>query len=78
MLGQQRPPAGGIDPPGRAGATISAMAVRLGIGDFSRMTHLSVKAQGTMGDLDQTYGALAPTWRAAGSAQTGRSASITW
>src|SRR5215475_9994666 len=44
MTAQQRPAAGGFDSAGRAGPTISAMAVRLGIGDFSRMTHLSVKA----------------------------------
>ena len=44
MTAQPRPPAGGIDSAARAGATISGMAVRLGIGDFSRMTHLSVKA----------------------------------
>src|SRR5215467_5457013 len=44
MTAQQRPQADGFDAAGRAGPTISAMAVRLGIGDFSRMTHLSVKA----------------------------------
>ena len=44
MTAQQRPQAGGFDSAGRADPTISAMAVRLGIGDFSRMTHLSVKA----------------------------------
>src|SRR5215468_12455382 len=44
MTAQPRPPAGGIDSAARAGATISGMAVRLGIGDFSRMTHLSVIA----------------------------------
>src|SRR5215468_4988635 len=44
MTAQQRPAAGGFDSAGRAGPTISVMAVRLGIGDFSRMTHLSVKA----------------------------------
>jgi len=44
MKAQPWPPAAGFDSAGRAGPTISAMAVRLGIGDFSRMTHLSVKA----------------------------------
>jgi hypothetical protein len=43
MKAQPWPPAAGSDSVGRAGPTISAMAVRLGIGDFSRMTHLSVK-----------------------------------
>ena len=36
--------AGEFDSAGPAGPTISAMQVRLAIGDFSRMTHLSVKA----------------------------------
>src|SRR5262244_18287 len=44
MTAERRPPAGGFDSAGGAGPTISAMAVRLGIGDFARMTHLSVKA----------------------------------
>ena len=40
----ERRPRAGLDPTGQAGPTISAMRVRLAIGDFSRMTHLSVKA----------------------------------
>ena len=44
MRAQQRLQADGFDSAGGDGPTISAMAVRLGIGDFSRMTHLSVKA----------------------------------
>src|SRR5215468_3319012 len=56
MTAQQRPQADGFDAAGRAGPTISAMAVRLGIGDFSRMTHLSVKALRHYHDL----GLLAP------------------
>ena len=44
VTAQERPRTGGFDSAGGAGPTISAMAVRLGIGDFSRMTHLSVKA----------------------------------
>src|SRR5262249_3436047 len=35
---------GGLAPAGGTGSRISAMRVRLAIGDFSRMTHLSVKA----------------------------------
>jgi DNA-binding transcriptional MerR regulator len=44
MKAQPWPQAAGFDSAARAGPTISAMTVRLGIGDFSRMTHLSVKA----------------------------------
>src|SRR6478672_1637778 len=40
MAARQRPP--GSYPTGSAGSRISAMRVRLAIGDFSRMTHLSV------------------------------------
>src|SRR5690348_1985976 len=40
MATRQRPP--GSYPTGSAGSRISAMRVRLAIGDFSRMTHLSV------------------------------------
>ena len=44
MAAQQRLTAGRLDPAGHRGLRIAAMQVRLAIGDFSRMTHLSVKA----------------------------------
>jgi DNA-binding transcriptional MerR regulator len=44
MAAQQRVPAAEFDSAGSSGPRICAMKVRLAIGDFSRMTHLSVKA----------------------------------
>jgi DNA-binding transcriptional MerR regulator len=44
MAAHQRVPAAEFDSAGGAGPRIGAMKVRLAIGDFSRMTHLSVKA----------------------------------
>jgi len=44
MATLRRLPGGGFDSAGGTGSRISAMRVRLAIGDFSRMTHLSVKA----------------------------------
>jgi len=44
MTAQQRRPATAVDLAARPGPRISVMQVRLAIGDFSRMTHLSVKA----------------------------------
>ena len=44
MAAHQRVPAAEFDSAGVAGPRIGAMKVRLAIGDFSRMTHLSVKA----------------------------------